>query len=54
MAKKIVAEFGEKTLEVIAKSPNELLKIPGIGKKQQKKFLHLILNKANSLKLWFG
>lgn len=37
MAKKIVAEFGEKTLEVIAKSPNELLKIPGIGKKTVEK-----------------
>ncbi|WP_287792632.1 ATP-dependent RecD-like DNA helicase [Megamonas sp.] len=37
MAKKIVAEFGEKTLEVIAKSPNELLKIPGIGKKTAEK-----------------
>lgn len=37
MAKKIVAEFGEKTLEIIAKSPNELLKIPGIGKKTAEK-----------------
>lgn len=37
MAKKIVAKFGEKTLEVIAKSPNELLKIPGIGKKTAEK-----------------
>ena len=37
MAKKIVAEFGEKTLEVIAKSPNELLKIPGIGQKTAEK-----------------
>lgn len=37
MAKKIVAEFGEKTLEIIAKSPNELLKVPGIGKKTAKK-----------------
>lgn len=37
MAKKIVAEFGEKTLEVIAKSPNELLKVPGIGKKTAEK-----------------
>lgn len=37
MAKKIVAEFGEKTLEIIAKSPNELLKLPGIGKKTAEK-----------------
>lgn len=37
MAKKIVAEFGEKTLEVIAKSPNELLKVHGIGKKTAEK-----------------
>lgn len=37
MAKKIVAEFGEKTLEIIAKSPNKLLKIPGIGKKTAEK-----------------
>lgn len=37
MAKKIVAEFGEKTLEIIAKSPNELLKVPGIGKKTAEK-----------------
>lgn len=37
MAKKIVAEFGEKTLEIIAKSPNELLKVPGIGKKTTEK-----------------
>ncbi len=37
MAKKIVAEFGEKTLEIIAKSPNELLKVPGISKKTAEK-----------------
>lgn len=37
MAKKIVAEFGEKTLEIIAKSPNELLKVPSIGKKTAEK-----------------
>ena len=37
MAKKIIAEFGEKTLEIIAKSPNELLKVPGIGKKTAEK-----------------
>lgn len=37
MAKKIVAEFGEKTLEIITKSPNELLKVPGIGKKTAEK-----------------
>lgn len=37
MAKKIVAEFGEKTLEIISKSPNELLKVPGIGKKTAEK-----------------
>ncbi len=37
MAKKIVAEFGEKTLEIIAKSPNELLKVTGIGKKTAEK-----------------
>ena len=37
IAKKIVAEFGEKTLEIIAKSPNELLKVPGIGKKTAEK-----------------
>ena len=37
MAKKIVAEFGENTLEIIAKSPNELLKVPGIGKKTAEK-----------------
>lgn len=37
MANKIVAEFGEKTLEIIAKSPNELLKVPGIGKKTAEK-----------------
>lgn len=37
MAKKIVSEFGEKTLEIIAKSPNELLKVPGIGKKTAEK-----------------
>ena len=37
MAKRIVAEFGEKTLEIIAKSPNELLKVPGIGKKTAEK-----------------
>lgn len=37
MAKKIITEFGEKTLEIIAKSPNELLKVPGIGKKTAEK-----------------
>ena len=30
-------KFGEKTLEIIAKSPNELLKVPGIGKKTAEK-----------------
>ena len=28
-AKKIVEEFGEKSLEVLSTSPDELLKIPG-------------------------
>lgn len=37
MAKRIVAEFGEKTLEIIAKSPKELLKVSGIGKKTAEK-----------------
>ena len=31
-AKKIVQEFGKDTLEVIETSPDDLLKIPGIGK----------------------
>lgn len=33
MAKRIVAMFGERTLDILGKSPNELLKVPGIGKK---------------------
>ena len=33
-AKKIVEEFGEKSLEVLSTSPDELLKIPGIGDKK--------------------
>jgi len=33
-AKKIVRMFGEKSLEVLANSPEELLKIPGIGEKK--------------------
>jgi len=33
-AKKIVKMFGEKSLEVLASSPEELLKIPGIGEKK--------------------
>lgn len=37
MAKKIVAEFGEKTLEIIAKSPNELLKSSWYWQKKQQK-----------------
>jgi exodeoxyribonuclease V alpha subunit len=34
MAKRIVAEFGEHTLEVIEDEPNELLKVSGIGQKR--------------------
>lgn len=33
-AKRIVKMFGEKSLEVLANSPEELLKIPGIGEKK--------------------
>ena len=33
-ANKIVREFGERTLEVIETSPDELLKVPGIGKQR--------------------
>jgi len=33
-AKKIVEMFGDKSLEILANSPEELLKIPGIGKKK--------------------
>lgn len=36
MAKRIVAKFGEKTLDVL-KSPKELLKVAGIGKKTAEK-----------------
>lgn len=46
MAKKIVAEFGEKTLEIIAKSPNELLKVPGIGKKTAEKIFTSYLEQS--------
>lgn len=46
MAKKIVAEFGEKTLEIIAKSPNELLKVPGIGKKTAEKISTFYLEQS--------
>jgi len=35
-AKKIVALFGDKTLEVIDKNPEKLASIPGLGKKRQK------------------
>lgn len=54
MAKKIVAEFGEKTLEVIAKSPNELLKIPGIGKKTAEKIStsYLEQNELTEIMVW--
>ncbi len=37
MAKRIVDIFGEKTLEIMAKTPNDLLKVPGIGKKTVEK-----------------
>ncbi len=33
-AKRIVDEFGEKTLEILNSYPDELLKIPGIGEKK--------------------
>ncbi len=33
MAKRIVAKFGEETLNIITKSPNRLLEVSGIGKK---------------------
>ncbi|MBQ4364102.1 MAG: AAA family ATPase, partial [Oscillospiraceae bacterium] len=33
-ANKIVREFGERTLELIETSPDELLKVPGIGKQR--------------------
>ncbi len=36
MAKKIVEEFGEKTLEVLSNSPEKLLSVPGIGEKKLK------------------
>lgn len=54
MAKKIVAEFGEKTLEIIAKSPNELLKIPGIGKKTAEKISasYLEQNELTEIMVW--
>lgn len=35
-AKKIVEEFQERSLEVMSNSPEELLKIPGIGEKSSK------------------
>ena len=37
MAKRIVAKFGEQTLEIIAKTPNKLLEVSGIGKKTVEK-----------------
>lgn len=53
MAKKIVAEFGEKTLEIIAKSPNELLKVPGIGKKTAEKISTSYLEQSELTEIMF-
>ena len=39
MAKRIVDMFGERTLEVMGKSPEELSKVPGIGKKTLQKII---------------
>ena len=32
VAKRIVGKFGEDTLDIIEETPDELLKVPGIGK----------------------
>lgn len=54
MAKRIVAEFGEKTLEIIAKSPKDLLKVSGIGKKTAEKIStsYLEQSELTEIMLW--
>ena len=54
MAKRIVAEFGEKTLEVIEKTPKELLKISGIGQKTADKISasYLEQSELSEIMLW--
>lgn len=54
MAKRIVAEFGDKTLEVIAKTPKELLKVSGIGKKTAEKISasYLEQGELTEIMLW--
>lgn len=43
-AKLMVEAFGEKTLDIIEQSPNELLKLPGIGPKKLVKICESYLN----------
>ena len=54
MAKRIVAEFGEKTLDVIAKTPKELLKVSGIGQKTADKISasYLEQSELSEIMLW--
>ena len=54
MAKRIVDEFGDKTLEIIAKTPKELLKVSGIGKKTAKKIAasYLEQGELTEIMLW--
>ena len=54
MAKRIVAEFGEKTLDVIAKTPKELLKVSGIGQKTADKISasYLEQSELSEIILW--
>jgi exodeoxyribonuclease V alpha subunit len=39
LARRLVAEFGSKTLEVLRESPEALLKVPGLGPKRRKRVL---------------
>lgn len=46
-AKLMVEQFGERTLEVIEQSPNELLKLPGIGPKKLSKICESYMETMN-------
>lgn len=51
VARKIVEEFGENTLEILEKNPQKLLSIEGIGRKKYKKIYEALEKNLNARKI---
>lgn len=51
VARKIVEEFGENTLEILEKNPQRLLSIEGIGRKKYKKIYEALEKNLNARKI---